>query len=177
MFTNQPNWVNAIAAIVAIGFMNPGMVSAQQASQSFRVTVPASAQVVAPPAAAILHDLATAAQHFPLQTWSLQTNSPSGLVAEFSVNESFVNASDHAVKSDAELSIRVAATKGPGRWTTTQYLDHTSHAVGDNDAVVQVTSNAMGNADIELQVRFLNETIELPVGEYFTTVYCTLSMP
>lgn len=151
--------------------------AAQQPFQKFVVTVPTKTSVTTPPEAQIIHDLSDTKQAFAAQIWSLSSNSPMGMVVDFSIEHPFIHDQDPSAKSDAELSIQVGQSQGPANWVASQPVDSTAHAASDNDAVVQVASNAIGSAEVALQVSFLNRETDLQTGNYSTTVYCTIAMP
>ena len=133
---------------------------------------------VSPAGVSITHDESDAPQVFPGQLWSIKGNSASGMVAEFSVNQAFTHVTQPLAKRDAELSVQISQTEGPGRWTATQAVDSTSYEQGDEHAVVQVSSDSFGTAEVDLRVRFLGQaTTVLATGDYSTTVYCTVTLP
>jgi hypothetical protein len=167
-----------LLGLVGLLCMQPTTLSAQQPSQTFVVTVPTTAAVVAPPGVSITHDASDAPQDFPGQLWSVNGNSASGMVVEFSVDQAFTHLTQPLAKRDAELSVKIYQTEGPARWTATKAIDATSCGQGDEHAVVQVTSDSFGTAEIDLGVRFLsNGTTALATGDYATTVFCTITMP
>ncbi len=148
---------------------------AQQPSQKFVVHVPTKAAVVAPSSISITHDSSDSPQVFPGQPWSITGNALSGTVVEFSVDQAFTHQTDPQSKSDAELSVRIDQTEGPAKWTATRAVDTTSFTQGDEHAVVQVASDAAGNAQVDLGVRFLNNS-DMATGDYSITVSCTITI-
>ncbi len=173
----NPHIFGRILACIGLACLHAANLSAQQsATQSFVVNVPTKASVVAPSAVSITHDLSDSAQAFPGQFWSINGNTLSGMVVEFSVDQAFTHHTQQLAKSDAELSVRIHETTGPARWTATKSIDATSIADADEHAIVQVTSDSVGSATIDLGVRFLSNA-ELATGAYSTTVFCTVTVP
>lgn len=176
-FAGNSHITRRVLACIALACLHSANLSAQQSTtQSFVVNVPTKAAVVAPSAVSIAHDLSDSPQAFPGQFWSVNANALSGMVVEFSVNQAFTHQTQQQAKSDAELSVRIHETVGPARWTATKAIDATSFAAADEHAIVQVTSDSFGSAQIDLGIRFLNNG-ELVMGAYSTTVFCTVTVP
>lgn len=147
------------------------------ASQAFRISVPTSSQVAVPPADSEITNFDASTGEFPEQVWSLQSNSPNGLVASFSVSEAFTHEDYPSIQHDARLRLRVAQTTGNGTWLTTIQDDVTHEASGDGQASVQVESNAPGRASVALKVSLVDDFQTMTQGRYSTTVVVTVSMP
>lgn len=174
-------WAHSAGRAYLLAFLlcaQTAVLSAESPTQRFVVTVPTHASVVSPPPVSITHDLSDAAQLFPSQRWSISGNSSAGMVVEFSIDQAFTHQTLPQLKNDAELNVAIHQTEGPGQWTATLASDATSYSQNDEHAVVQVTSDAAGNAEIDLGVRFLGgTTTALATGDYETSVFCTITIP
>lgn len=147
------------------------------ASQAFRIAVPVSSQVAVPDADTEITNFDPESGEFPEHVWALETNSPAGLVANFSVDQAFTHQLYPSLQHDARLRLRVASSAGSGVWTTTIQEDATNESSGDGQASVQVESNAPGSASVALQVSLVDDFHTMTQGRYTTTVVCTVSMP
>jgi hypothetical protein len=152
------------------------------ATQSFVVTVPTAIDVVTPADSVVTSmdqvDAVTGARVFAAQIWSVTANSSAGVSVAYSVDEPFMHQSDASIKTDAELAVAVIQQTGPASWNVTQATDSTSHASGDNSAMVQVTSDNAGTAQIGLTVTFAPPSPDhVAEGTYTSTVVCTIASP
>lgn len=151
--------------------------AADSASQRFRIHVPVTSNVGNPTGQVVVDQVNEATGEFPEQSWSLQSNSPSGMVADFTVASAFVHQDDPSVQHDARLRIRVSEQTGMGQWVATQSEDQTQQSAGDSVAGVQVKSNAPGSAKVALLVSLVDEFASMAPGTYSTTVVCTIASP
>ncbi|WP_146580482.1 hypothetical protein [Neorhodopirellula pilleata] len=147
------------------------------ARQTFRLTVPVTSNVAVPNVERDVEHLVEGSGEFPEHVWSLESNSPSGLVADFSVATAFTHQDYPSIQHDARLRVRIGNATGLGQWTATQQEDATDREAGDQRANVQVRSDAPGRAAVALQVSMMDEFHSLAQGRYSTTVVCTISMP
>ncbi|MFK8113655.1 MAG: hypothetical protein AB8B91_15745 [Rubripirellula sp.] len=147
--------------------------SEEKASQTFVVRVPIHSDVVSPTAAMLIATLKAGESDitFPPQTWSLKSNSPAGIAAQLSVEEPLTSETDPNSQSDVELRVRVNGKSHPARNRAS-----TAHANGVEQASVQLLSFFNGNTELEVEVH-LKDACDLSVGEYTTTVYCTIVTP
>ncbi len=152
------------------------------AMQSFVVTVPPTIHVVAPvetvvtgPAEA---NAVTGARVFAAQLWTVVANTPAGATVQYAVDEPFTHDSDPSIQADVALSIAVVTQNGPASWNVTQASDTTSHRSGDDAAMVQVTADNAGTAQIGLSVTFAPSSPDaVAVGTYTASVVCTIAAP
>ncbi|WP_068263992.1 hypothetical protein [Rubripirellula obstinata] len=152
--------------------------SAEQPSQSFSVSVPVESSVQPPPDVAIIHDLTDGEQQFSPQSWTVGSNSMTGMVVDFTVASGFVHNTDPTSKSNAILSVGVASSNGPANWVASKPADRTDVTVGDETASVRVESDNVGSAKVNLNVGFDDsDQFEALPGVYETTVVATLTLP
>ena len=97
------------AKILAMAFVfcaTASNASAQQSgSQVFSVVVPESVRITAPESVTINHEQNAHRPKMHVQEWNVETNSPTGVVVEFAIDQAFTNIKQPALKSDAELSV------------------------------------------------------------------------
>jgi hypothetical protein len=153
------------------------MVSAEHsAQQQFQVNVPASSTISVPDEEVAIGDMDQATGEFPEQIWKLESSSPAGVIADFTVSSGFKNEIDPSIEYDAVLKIRVAQSTGQGQWITTKGNAATNHSGGVSQAGVQVQSDAPGQADLALQVLLVDDFASMTAGTYSMTVTCTISV-
>ena len=151
-------------------------VSAETATQRYRVLVTSRAEVVAPSTALVVKGIDKDEQTLPAQSWELATTSQSGMFVEFSVDKAFQHHSNLSKKRDASLVVRIAESHGNGKWESRFQSDATDHRRDDEKAAVSVASSSSGSARVELVVG-LADSGDPPSGRYSTTVFCTIATP
>jgi len=145
-------------------------------SQRFVLSVPGNVQIIAPADILIVHDTMNQDQVFPVQQWEVRGNVVEGVTTTFEVMQPFVHSVDPLETRDAQLDIVIASTLGPANWT----LDIPSAAtnIGGSvpDAMVQISSDFVGWAWVDLTVTFVdNNFAALMAGTYETTVVGTVT--
>ena len=92
------------------------------------------------------------------------------------VTQPFTHSFVPATYRDARIDLAIASTLGPAVWNVDVGTDVTNYAAGDNTARVQVSSNFVGHAYVDLTVSFI--TVAFPqvlAGDYDTFVLGTVS--
>ncbi|CAN0457695.1 unnamed protein product [Hapterophycus canaliculatus] len=153
------------------------VMAAGSAWQRYRIHVPVTSNVSVPTERVVVDQVDQTTGEFPEQSWSLQSNSAGGLVADFSVASAFVHQDYPSIQHDARLRLRIAEQTGTGQWVTTQSDDQTQQSAGDSVAGVQVRSNAPGSAQVALSVSLVDDFALMAPGSYSTTVVCTIASP
>lgn len=150
-------------------------VSAQSASQGFRVVVPPGLSIVAPSATQITHDETDDDNHFPAQTWVVKGNASNGLTVNFATLGVFKHSSGN-YERDAALAIALGTTQGPATWSIGTPTDQTNFRNSKPFAEVVAMSNGVGRANIDLTVSFVTEEFGIfPAGDYDITVMGTVT--
>jgi hypothetical protein len=145
-------------------------------TQRFVVSVPSAVAITAPADILIVHDLTDNDQVFPPQQWYVQGNVFTGVTTTFSVAAPFTHTINPAFQRDARLDIAIASTLGPALWNVDVPTDATDYQNGDNNALVQISSGAVGHAYADLTVTF--QTIafaQVLAGDYDTIVTGTVT--
>jgi hypothetical protein len=147
------------------------------ATQGFRVIVPTTISITAPPTTAVItHDLSDNNQPFPDQNWVVRGNIPNGVNVTFSTGSAFVNTLDVTAKRNVQLGLGIAATQGPGSWVVSPATDTTNYLVNDEIAQVGASSNGSGSANFNVSVTFVTEDFDLfTAGNYEVTVFGTVA--
>jgi len=143
---------------------------AQTDSQKFTVTVPANISITAPVDATLSHDDTETDQAFPPQAWLVSGNGSTGVSVTFSTDQAFTH-TDNTTKRDVELGLSVGSTTGPGAtaWTVGTSSDTTDYVNSDEIATVQVSSDGVGAASLDLTVTFITGTL----GSFASGIYET----
>ncbi len=149
-------------------------------SQRFIISVPGNVQIIAPGDILIAHDGMDANQVFPVQQWEVRGNVLNGVTTTFEVMQPFVHSIDPTNFRDVQLDIVIASTLGPPitNWTVNVASDITDAFNGppDNDALVQISSDFVGWAFVDLTVTFVDGSFAgLMAGTYETTVVGTVT--
>jgi spore coat protein U-like protein len=150
----------------------------QTEQQKFTVNVAEGIAVTTPPQPEINIELTPGFDAFPVQLWNVRSNSVAGAVVEFATSGAFAHETMTGVKVDAGLDVAISSSTGPSNWLVTQGSDNSSYATGDESAVVQIVADGVGTAQVGLTMRFVQSSLEvIPVGEYSSTVTCTVALP
>ncbi len=145
-------------------------------SQRFVVAVPGNVQIIAPPDILVVHNGGNADEVFPPQLWEVRGNVVNGVTTNFEVMQPFVHSIDPTLMRDARLDIVISSTLGPANWIVSTASDVTDYQNGDNDALVQITSDFVGWAFVDLTVTFRTVAFaQLMAGSYETTVIGTVT--
>ncbi|TWT53977.1 hypothetical protein Pla22_16110 [Rubripirellula amarantea] len=152
--------------------------AAETAYQTFSVNVRSETFVEAPENVVMIHDQSESNQVFPTQTWTVRGNLTTGMVVDFVLEAPFIHALDSSSKTDARLNASVRSTQGSANWTVPISQDQTDINQNVNSANVRVQSDAVGMAEIDLNVELVetSQFVALP-GNYETTVLATISIP
>ncbi len=147
------------------------------ASQGFRVIVPTTISITAPPTTAVItHDRSDNNQPFPAQNWIVRGNVPNGVNVTFSTGSAFVNTIDPSSKRNVQLGLGIDSTQGPGSWRISQATDTTNYLLADEIAQVTAASNGSGSANFNVSVTFVTEDFDLfTAGNYEVTVFGTVA--
>lgn len=173
---HTPLFAHALMASTLL-FLTQVASAADSASQRFRMHVPVTSNVAVPTERVVVDQVNETTGEFPEQSWSLESNSAAGLVADFTVASAFVHQDNPTIQHDARLRIRVSEHTGSGQWVATQGEDQTRQSNGDQSAGVQVQSNAPGSAKVALSVSLVDDFALMAPGTYSTTVVCTIASP
>ena len=166
--------VGALAICAATGL---SVHADTNASQGFRVIVPTTISITAPPTTAVItHDRSDNNQPFPAQNWVVRGNVPNGVNVTFSTGSAFVNTLDITAKRNVQLGLGVSSTQGPGSWTVSPSTDTTNYLANDEIAQVAASSNGSGSANFNVLVTFVTEDFDLfTAGNYEVTVFGTVA--
>jgi hypothetical protein len=150
----------------------------QTEQQKFTVNVAEGIALTTPPQPVVNFELTPGSDAIPVQLWNVKSNSVTGVVIEFAISGAFAHESMTGVKVDAGLDVAISSSSGSSDWLVTQGSDNSSYATGDESAVVQIVADGVGAARVGLTMRFVQSSLEvIPVGEYSSTVICTVSLP
>jgi hypothetical protein len=145
-------------------------------TQRFVVAVPRNVLITAPADILIVHDETNADQVFPPQQWYVRGNVITGVTTTFDVTQPFTHSFVPGTYRDARIDLAIASTLGPGIWNVDIGTDATDYAAGDNTATVQVSSNMVGHAFVDLTVTFITVAFaEVLQGDYDTFVVGTVT--
>jgi hypothetical protein len=145
-------------------------------TQRFVVAVPRNVLITAPADILIVHDETNADQVFPPQQWYVRGNVITGVTTTFDVTQPFTHSFVPATYRDARIDLAIASTLGPAVWTVGTASDQTNYGAGDNTATVQIASNFVGHAFVDLTVTFLTvDFSQVLAGDYDTFVVGTVT--
>lgn len=168
--------IRGLVAAASLFCVSATGAQAQTASQPFRVVVPSSLAIVAPAGQVMTHDQTDNNQTFGKQRWTVKGNVPNGVAVTFATNTPFIHDSNTSMRRDAQLSLELAGSTGPGNWTVTTAADATNMGSSDNDARVAATSNGVGKANFDLLISFVTgEFGTFASGNYNLTVVGTVA--
>lgn len=124
------------------------------------------------------HALDDAPQSFTPVRWDIQNQQfRNGCVVLWTV-AAFEHESEGGTTADCEISARIVRSTGRARWSVTTGSDATSVSTGKKSAAVSIASDARGNAEAEILIRFTtNDVSSLTAGNYTTTLTGTISGP
>ena len=163
-----------MALLLALGFSQS--VNAQDATQVFEVTVLNSMTLIAPPAAAIVHDTSDNDQVFPVQNWIAQTTGLTGATVTLEAQGPFVNVLNSNFQRDVRLDLAITSSDALANWTVTSSTDQTDYAGGTQTATVAAQSTGAGLGQLGLTVSFVEtDYSSLGAGAYTTTVEGTIT--
>ncbi len=147
-------------------------------SQTFRLAVPSSSTVTPPLDQVITAIAIDSDQVFAPQTWIVQGNGMEGIVVDFGVQYAFRHTEDPTYKNDASLQVSITSTTGVANWTVNKATDATNVNLNDEEASVQIGSDGVGVANVELNVTFKYDPQRvLAAGPYELTLMSTISAP
>ncbi len=148
------------------------------ASQRFRVAIPSSSFVTPPVDTEISAEVVEGNQLFAPQIWEIEGNSTSGLVVDFAVEYAFRHVNDPTMKNNASMQVSVLSTNGPANWSLVHASDATDVSQEDEAAYVQVTSDGVGAATVQLDVQFVYDPlVMLAEGSYELVVISSIGSP
>jgi len=164
-----------LAALLIASSASTAM-AATVATQKFTVTVPANISIVAPANVSLTHDETETDQVFPAQQWVVRGNTLAGVNVSISTGSAFQHTFDANSKRDAKVDLAVNSSTGPAAWTVTQATDTTDYTLGDGVATVQVSSDGVGRADLDVTVSFITNGFgTFASGDYETTLTGTIA--
>ena len=147
-----------------------------EASQLFEVTVLNSLTLIAPPAAAIVHDTSDNDQVFPVQNWIAHTSGLTGANVTLEAISPFVNAVDSNFLRDIKMDLAITSSDALAAWVVTDPTDQTAYASGVDTATVSAQSSGAGLGQLGLTVTFVEtDYSSLAAGAYVTTVEGTIT--
>ncbi len=145
-------------------------------TQRFVVAVPRNVLITAPADILIVHDETDNDQVFPPQQWYVRGNVITGVTTTFTVTQPFTHSFVPATYRDAQIDLAIASTLGPAVWSVGTASDVTNYGGGDNSATVQISSNFVGHAFVDITVRFLTVAFsQVLAGDYDTFVVGTVT--
>ena len=145
-------------------------------SEIFEVTVASSMSIVAPPAAAIIHDSSDNDQVFPVQNWLAHTTGLTGANVTLEAQGPFTNAVDSNFQRDVKLELAISSSDSTANWTVTSSTAQTNYASGQSTAAVTAQSSGPGLGQLGLTVTFVEtDYSSLAAGAYLTTVVGTIA--
>lgn len=162
---------------LAATFCLPALVWGQTSgSEIFEVTVASTMSIVAPPAAAIVHDTSDNDQVFPVQNWLAHTTGLTGANVTLEAQSPFTNAADASFQRDVRLDLAISSSDATANWTVTSSTAQTSYGTGQTTAAVAAQSSGPGLGQLGLTVTFVETGYSsLAAGSYLTTVVGTIS--
>jgi len=174
MITMLIGVIAALALVLMIATCSWGETTG---SQTLTVIVPASSEVIAPPAVTTTRQGNEDNTIFLPQRWIVGGNGNAGMAVDFSIRHAFTHVDDPTQKRDARISLSIADHVGQASWIVTQPNDTTNVRLGDEIASVQATSDTVGTVHVDLQIEFVSKSIDvLQPGEYGATVITTITM-
>lgn len=166
-----------LALLFVIAFAT-NSIADTNASQTFRLAVPSSSTVTPPSQQTITATEIDGDLTFAPQTWIVQGNAMEGIVVDFGVQYAFRHTDDPTLKNDALLEVAIASTTGVANWTVNKSSDATNVNLNDEEASVQIASDGVGVANVELSVTFKYDPQRvLASGPYELTLMSTISLP
>ena len=162
------------ALLLALGFSQSA--NAQLQTEIFTVTVLNSVSLIAPPAAAIVHDTSDNDQVFPVQNWIAQTSGLTGATVTLEAQGPFVNVLDSNFQRDIRMDLAITTTDPIANWTVTSSSDQTDYSNNVQTATVAAQSEGAGLGQLGLTVTFVEtDYSSLGAGAYTTTVAGTIT--
>jgi hypothetical protein len=158
--------ITAIASVLLTLALTAGVFAQTSSSQLYRVAVPSSSTVVPPPNVTINY-IENQTNSFDPQTWTVIGNALGGITVDFRCEYPFRHVNDPTMKNDASLALSIVSNTGNATWSLTKSADQTNINQNDETAVVQVTSNGVGVATVNLAIQFLHDPLNaLAEGQY-----------
>jgi hypothetical protein len=163
------------AAVLAVAVKSGSAQQTASDAQRYRVRVPFRLIVISgAPDISIVHDQTDNDQVFPPQPWFVRGTWPFGVTVTLATSQAFTHTAAPTFKRDARLDLEIVDTQGFATWTLDVPSDRTNYATGDEQAVVQASSNFLGRAELALTVTFLTvQYADLAAGNYELTVVGT----
>ena len=160
--------------LLALGFSQSA--NAQLQTEIFEVTVLNSISLIAPPAAAIVHDNSDNNQVFPVQNWIAHTSGLTGATVTLEAQGPFVNALDSNFQRDIRMDLAITSTDPLANWVVTSASDQTDYSGNVQTATVAAQSSGAGLGQLGLTVTFVEtDYSSLAAGAYLTTVAGTIT--
>ncbi len=101
-----------------------------------------------------------------------------GIVVDFGVQYAFRHTDDPTLKNDASLDVAIVSTTGVANWTVNKATDSTNVDLDDEAASVQIASDGVGVANVELNLVFKYDSQRmLASGPYTLTLMSTITLP
>lgn len=180
MRTIRPTLRNGLAGLFVLAALVGGPRTAlgqltASDQQRFRVRAPFRLIVISgAPDVSIVHDQTDNDQVFPPQPWFVRGTWPFGVTVTLATSQAFTHTTAPTYKRDARLDVQIVDTQGFAQWSVDVPTGRTRYALGDEQAVVQVSSNFLGRAELALTVTFLTvQFADVAAGNYELTVVGT----
>lgn len=151
--------------------------SAQTLDNTFTLTVPPVMTLTALRGPQFQNHPNTAANvAFTNSVWLARTAASNGSTVTFTTDHAFQNVTAPSQKRDVQLRLPFMFVSPGSGWAFDTNVDQTDHAIGDEIAMVQVSSQTAGVALIFMNVTFITGDVSsLAGGTYEVTVTGTIS--
>ena len=149
-----------------------------QDSQLYRVSIGSSVVINAlSPTQVRTHPMTAGNVQFFDSRWFVNVNSPAGASVTFEADP-FTNSAHTTYQRDVQLRLRRLRNIRGAAWGFDDRVDRTRIASGNNRAVVTMSTDSAGAANVSIRVRFITGADPqgtLAAGNYLTTVVGTIA--